>query len=113
MSLKDVVQKKGYRQDKISLAITMLPFVILVLSMIYISSQNPYFFTVRNISSILLQTSSLAVMSIGMTFVLIGGGIDLSIPPVMAMSAILGVMYMSKGGNSITAFFIMIGAGIL
>ena len=50
MSLKDVVQKKGYRQDKISLAITMLPFVILVLSMIYISSQNPYFFTVRNIS---------------------------------------------------------------
>lgn len=113
MSLKELVRKKEYKTDKVSAAITVLPFIILVVSVIYIASQNEYFLTLRNISSILLQTSSLAVMSIGMTFVLIGGGIDLSIPPVMATSAILGVMYMANGGNSFVAFLIMIGTGML
>lgn len=113
MSLKELVRKKDYKKDKVSAAITVLPFIILVVSVIYIASQNEYFLTLRNISSILLQTSSLAVMSIGMTFVLIGGGIDLSIPPVMATSAILGVMYMANGGNSFVAFLIMIGIGML
>ncbi len=113
MSLKELVRKKDYKTDKVSAAITVLPFIILVVSVIYIASQNEYFLTLRNISSILLQTSSLAVMSIGMTFVLIGGGIDLSIPPVMATSAILGVMYMANGGNSFVAFLIMIGIGML
>ena len=113
MSLKELVRKKDYKTDKVSAAITVLPFIILVVSVIYIASQNEYFLTLRNISSILLQTSSLAVMSIGMTFVLIGGGIDLSIPPVMATSAILGVMYMANGGNSFVAFLIMIGTGML
>ena len=113
MSLKELVRKKDYKTDKVSAAITVLPFIILVVSVIYIASQNEYFLTLRNISSILLQTSSLAVMSIGMTFVLIGGGIDLSIPPVMATSAILGVMYMANGCNSFVAFLIMIGTGML
>lgn len=113
MSLKELVRKKDYKTDKVSAAITVLPFIILIVSVIYIASQNEYFLTLRNISSILLQTSSLAVMSIGMTFVLIGGGIDLSIPPVMATSAILGVMYMANGGNSFVAFLIMIGTGML
>lgn len=113
MRLKELVRKKDYKTDKVSAAITVLPFIILVVSVIYIASQNEYFLTLRNISSILLQTSSLAVMSIGMTFVLIGGGIDLSIPPVMATSAILGVMYMANGGNSFVAFLIMIGTGML
>lgn len=99
MSLKEIIHKKEYKADKISAAITALPFVILAISVIYITSQNPYFLTLSNISSILLQTSSLAVMSIGMTFVLIGGGIDLSIPPVMATATILGVMYMGHGGE--------------
>ena len=112
MSLKENIQKKNSNIDKISAVITALPFIILIVSVIYISSQNQYFFTLNNISSILLQTSSLAVMSIGMTFVLIGGGIDLSIPPVMATAAILGVMYMAKGGNPFIAFFLMIGIGI-
>ncbi len=113
MSLKEMIHKKEYKADKISAAITALPFVILAISVIYITSQNPYFLTLSNISSILLQTSSLAVMSIGMTFVLIGGGIDLSIPPVMATAAILGVMYMGHGGNSLAAFLLMVGIGIL
>lgn len=113
MSLRELVRKKDYKTDKVSAAITVLPFIILIISVIYIASQNEYFLTLRNISSILLQTSSLAVMSIGMTFVLIGGGIDLSIPPVMATSAILGVMYMANGGNSFVAFLIMISTGML
>jgi ribose/xylose/arabinose/galactoside ABC-type transport system permease subunit len=50
----------------------------------------------------------LAVMAIGATAVLITGGIDLSIPGMMALGAIFGAMYMKNGGNPLVAILIML-----
>lgn len=97
--------------DKVDVLIGMLPLILLALLSIYIQTQNEFFLTINNIASILLQASSLALQALGMTFVLITAGIDLSIPPVTASSAIVGVMYMAKGGNPLVAFFIMIFVG--
>ncbi|MCD8083265.1 MAG: ABC transporter permease [Clostridiales bacterium] len=97
--------------DVIDTWIRLLPLILLVIIGAFIQTQNQYFLTVNNVASVLLQASSLALMALGMTIVLITGGIDLSIPPVMASSAILGVMFMARGGNPLLAFFIMIGVG--
>ncbi len=85
-----------------------IPVFLMLLALIYIGINNHYFFKVNNLISVLLQTASLAIMAMGMTLVLITGGIDLSIPPVMGVSAILGTLYMQKGGSPLTAFLLML-----
>jgi hypothetical protein len=59
----------------------------------------PNFFRPQNLLNVLVQTSSLGVMAIGMTFVMLGGGIDLSIPATMACAAVLGAFAMPAGGR--------------
>ena len=81
-------QKKKF--NYVDFILKYLSVILMIIALIYIGVNNHYFFKVNNIISILLQTASLAIMAMGMTFVLITGGIDLSIPPVMALGAILG-----------------------
>ncbi len=87
------------------------PLFLLILIVLALGIFVPNFLTTRNALNVLLQASSLALMSIGMTAVLIVGGIDLSMPSVMAFSAILGVMYMRNGGHPLLAGIIMILVG--
>ena len=47
--IKNNIEYAYYKTDKVSAAITVLPFIILVVSVIYIASQNEYFLTLRNI----------------------------------------------------------------
>ena len=68
----------------------------------------PYFFTSNNLISVLVQASSLGMMAIGITAVLITGGIDLSIPGMMALSAIFGGMFIRNGGNPFVGALIMV-----
>jgi ribose/xylose/arabinose/galactoside ABC-type transport system permease subunit len=58
----------------------------------------PNFFSIRNLLNVLIQGSSLGVMAIGLTFVMIVGGIDLSIPATMAFAAVLGAFVMPVWG---------------
>jgi putative xylitol transport system permease protein len=50
---------------------------------------NPYFLTTGNISNVLLQTSINGVLAIGMTFVILTRGIDLSVGSVAALTGIV------------------------
>jgi ribose transport system permease protein len=96
-----------------NLFIQVIPILFFLVSIIILSTFNENFLTLRNLNNILMQASSLGLMSIGMTLVLIVGGIDLSIPPVMALGAIFGVMFMRSGGNPLLAAMIMVGIGLI
>ncbi len=72
-----------------------------------------HFFTTRNLTNVFLQATPLALMAMGLSAVLITGGMDLSIPAVMALGGILGSMHMRAGGNSIAGSLIMVGIGVL
>jgi ribose transport system permease protein len=50
---------------------------------------SPYFLTVSNLVNITQQTSINAIIAIGMTFVIITAGIDLSVGSIMAFSGII------------------------
>ena len=50
----------------------------------------PYFLTASNALNILLATSTLGVLAIGMTFVISSAGIDLSVGSLMAFSGVIG-----------------------
>src|SRR3972149_336004 len=90
-----------------------LPLIMLAVIIIVIGILSPNFLTARNAINILRQSAALGLMAIGMTAVLVGGGIDRSLPSVMAFSGILGAMYMRDGGNPVLAAAIMIVVGTL
>jgi putative xylitol transport system permease protein len=67
-----------------------LAFIILIVAL---SFANPYFLTKSNISNVLLQTSINGVLAFGMTFVIITGGIDLSVGSVVALAGIVSASF--------------------
>ena len=66
-------------------------FALLVLVVIF-SLTTDNFFTTRTLTAILTQLPGLTIVTIGMTLVLISGGIDLSVGSIVALSsAVIGV----------------------
>ena len=90
-----------------------LPVLVLVVVIGLLAIFVPNFFTARNIVNILMQASALGLMAIGLTAVLIGGGIDLSIPSVMAMSAVFGAIVMRDGGHPLVGCLVMLATASL
>jgi len=89
----------------------LLPILILGVVLALLAIYVPSFFNSRNIVNIFVQASTLGIMAIGMTAVMVGGGIDLSIPSVMALSAIFGAMRMQNGGSIAESCLIMLAVG--
>jgi ribose transport system permease protein len=55
---------------------------------------SPYFFSVNNLLTVATQTAVIAIIAIGQTYVLITGGIDLSIGSNIALSAMVAGLFM-------------------
>lgn len=87
--------------------------VILAALLLILWIEAPNFFRYNNIVNVLLQSSLLGMMAVGMAVIMIVGGIDLSLPANMAMSAVVGAFYMKATGDWGTATLIMMGTGIL
>jgi ribose transport system permease protein len=68
-------------------------FVLFVL-MILFSFMSPYFLTVRNLTNILIQNTYFIIVAIGLSFVMIGGGIDLSVGYQMSLVGVVTAMLM-------------------
>ncbi len=74
------------------------PLIGLVLLCIVLSFATDAFFSVRNFLNILDQITVLGIMAVGMTFVILIGGIDLSVGSVMALSMmVLGYLNVEAG----------------
>lgn len=71
----------------------VLAFASLILMMVVFSLLSPNFFQMDNLISIMLSTAVAGVLGIAVTFVIITGGIDLSIGTLMTLTAVMsGVM---------------------
>ncbi len=69
----------------------------LVLMVVVFASLTDVFVTQRNLVNILQQSSINACIAIGMTLVIISGGIDLSVGPAAALSAVLSATLLMAG----------------
>lgn len=69
----------------------------LVLLIIIFSITNGSFFSVNNIMTVGLQTSTIAFIGIGATCVILTGGIDLSIGSVVALSGVTAALAVNAG----------------
>jgi len=71
----------------------------LVILCIVITVINPRFLTVNNLRNVLTQVSVNATIAIGMTFVILTGGIDLSVGSILAISGAVAAFLMKSTGN--------------
>jgi putative xylitol transport system permease protein len=100
-----IIQEYG-----IFLAFLLLAFIL--------SLSNEYFLTPGNISNVLLQTSINGVLAIGMTFVILTRGIDLSVGSVVALAGIISASFATTSATAGIAggpypFYVALAIGIL
>ncbi len=86
---------------------------ILFLLMIALSFLTEQFMTVNNMLNVSRQVVVTAVLGIGVTFVIITGGIDLSVGSVLAVTAIISAMIVNQTGSAALAFAAAIASGML
>ncbi len=101
------ITKSNLRQTGIVWAFVLLCIVMAI--------SQPAFMTTSNIINILKQISINGILSIGLTIVLISGGIDLSVGSVVAVSCVASA-YFAKVDYSIpliVPFLVAIGVGLL
>src|SRR5438132_5403045 len=75
----------------------LLPFLSLIVLFVVLSIASPHFLTQTNLSSVVRQTAVINIMALGMTMIIITGGIDLSVGSILAMGGLIGTMAMEKG----------------
>jgi len=91
---------------------------LLVLAVI-ISILTPRFILPQNLLNVGMQISINAIISVGMTCVILTGGIDLSVGPVAALSGLLAAMFVKKAFfdsaffMTLIAIIISIGIGLI
>ena len=76
----------------------LLAFASLIVLVIFFSIANPNFLTFSNISGVLLSTAVIGILAVGTTFVIITGGIDLSIGTGMTLAAVMTGVFLTNMG---------------
>ena len=90
---------------------TAILWVMIILILI-LSVISPSFFRGQNLLNIIKQASITGVIGVGMTFVLITGGIDLSVGSVMALSGTMAASVAVAEKNMPIALVILVGVGL-
>lgn len=108
-------QHKGLSKEKTEQILSKLGLIIvLIIFIIIMMILSPSFMTWINIRNLLIQSTVLTTLSLGVTFVIITGGIDLSVGSVEALSAAIGLDLIVN--HNVPVFFgmlIIFGIGIL
>ena len=82
------------------------PLIGLLLIVIIISIMSPNFLTLNNLLNVLRQVSINALIAFGMTFVILTGGIDLSVGSILALTGAVTAGLMASGMDPILAMFL-------
>jgi ribose transport system permease protein len=88
-----------------------LPFVSLIALCILIAVLEPKFLSGGNLAGVARQTAVITIMAIGMTMVMVSGGIDLSVGSMMALTAVLGAQSMVAGAPVMLGILVCIALG--
>lgn len=88
-------------------------FVALLVLIFVMSQLSPAFLTTRNLFNIIRFIAEIGIISLGMTAVILTGGIDLSVGSTLGMCGIILGALFASGFNIWLAALIAIGAGAL
>jgi ribose transport system permease protein len=91
--------------------------VLVILAIVGIATTDGQFLTRSNILNILVSASIIGVVTVGMTFVIIGGGIDLSVGALVALSSVWATTLATQSYGAavmvLCALLVGMGAGLV
>lgn len=87
---------------KMNLSRYLIVFILIGL-MVFSGILSPAFLKPRNILNIFWQTSYVGIIAIGITFVMIAGGIDLSVGSMVALLGSVAIQVVNKFGDKISS----------
>jgi ribose/xylose/arabinose/galactoside ABC-type transport system permease subunit len=85
----------------------------LILEIALFSFLSPYFFTSENILNVSLQVSITAIIAVGMTFVILTSGIDLSVGALVAFTGVVATSILKFNLPFSVLFPLAVAAGII
>lgn len=89
-------------------------FVVAGLVLLAGSLLSEYFFTSRNLVAVLITASVVSVLAVGQFFVIVTGGIDLSVGSVAALSSVVAGLVLAKGQPFMVAVVVaLVAAGCI
>jgi ribose/xylose/arabinose/galactoside ABC-type transport system permease subunit len=92
---------------------TLAAVAIFVAMLIYGEIAYGRIVAFSTISNLLINNAYLIILAVGLTFVILTGGIDLSVGAVIAISSLVGVMLANAGWNPLMVIVLMILIGSL
>lgn len=91
----------------------IIPFIGLILLIIVVSILNPSFLDLSNLLNLLRQISINVLIAFGMTFIILTGGIDLSVGSILALSSAFIALMITSGVDPIIALIIGVLIGFV
>jgi ribose transport system permease protein len=110
MSTEAIAAEKPKRNYNALFGLTLL--ALLVLLWVILSVATSSFASANNISNLLRQGSMIAILAVGQTFVIITGGIDLSVGAVVGFSTVIAAMLINAGVPVFAAILITLLVGV-
>ena len=83
-----------------------LIYIVFVGICLVLALATPNFLTWQNLVTVVKQTSFPAIVAVGMTFVILTAGIDLSVGGVMALAGVVGTMALMEWGWPVPLAFL-------
>ena len=81
--------------------------ILLVLFVVFFTFQRPdAFLTVSNLMNIARQVATMGIVALGMSFVMLTGGLDFSVGSMMALSGIVSALLIKSGCPIVLAFLV-------
>ena len=110
MKKKNDFRREPLTDTQLLMTITICIFVgMYLLAMIFLGSG---FLHAQQIFDMLNDNASLIIVSCGLTIVMIGGGIDISVGAVTSLVVMSCVLYLNNGGNIFVSVLIALGIGL-
>ena len=90
---------------------TLAALLIFVLMLVYGETAYGRIFQLSTLSNLFINNAHLIILAVGLTFVIISGGIDLSVGAIIALSSVCGVMLAEAGWSAWLVVLVMIAIG--
>ncbi len=105
--------KKVFKTNSKVLLSKLGPLLGLLLIVIIVTILNPSFATASNILNVLRQVSISALIAFGMTFIILTGGIDLSVGSTLALTGAIAASMLASGVDPILTMFVALILGTI
>jgi ribose transport system permease protein len=101
------------REQITELLLRNTSLILFILVFLFFGLQSSRFFQLENISNIIKNAAFTGVVAVGMTFVLLTGGIDLSVGSNIYLSALFAGLFMERGYEVVPGLTVALLVGVL